>query len=83
MLSRDVFGAMIEFDYGLVTNTMPVVSGTTQNDTSIMVSATLSSAGEYTCTVTVTAPGMCGGDGSEPACPIMTSDPVTLRVRCE
>ena len=82
-LSRDVFGAVIEFDYGIVTTTMSAVSGTTQTDTAIITSATLSSAGEYTCTVNVTAPGVCGGGGTEPTCPVMTSDPVTLKLRCE
>ena len=83
MLSVAVLGSMIKFDYKTMSNTTAVIPGTTQTDTATISSVTISSAGDYTCTVTVTAPGVCGGSGLEPACPNMTSDPVTLTVQCE
>ena len=83
ILSADISGAMIVFDYGFMTNTMAAVAGNTQTDMATLSPVELSSAGDYTCAVTVTAPGVCGGGGSEPACPTVTSDPVTLNVQCE
>ena len=82
MLSVDVSGAMIEFDYGLGSTSVVTASNTTEANTATISSVSLSSAGDYTCTVTVTAPGVCGG-GSEPVCPTKTSDPITLTVQCE
>ena len=79
----DVSGAMIEFDYGFVSNTMAAVSGTTQDDEVTISPVEISSMDDYTCTVTVTAPDACGGGGSEPACPNKTSDAVALKVQCE
>ena len=83
MLSVDVSGAMIVFDYGFRTITKAAVTGSTQTDTAIISPVELTFSGNYTCTVTVTAPGVCGGCGSEPACPTNTSDPVLLKVQCE
>ena len=85
-LSIDVSGAMIEFDYGsITTNTIAAVSGTSQTDIATISSVSISFVGEYTCTVTVTAPGLgvCGGGGPEPACPTKTSSTVSLTVHCE
>ena len=82
-LSTDVSGTMIKFEYGSITNnTIAAVSGTSQTDTATISSVSISSAGDYTCTVTVTASGVCGG-GSEPACPTDTSSTVALTVQCE
>ena len=83
ILSVDVSGAMIEFDYGFVSNTLAMASDTTQNNVATISPVELFSAGEYTCTVTVTASGVCGGGGSEPDCPTKTSDAVALEVQCE
>ena len=84
VLSVNVTWAMIEFDYGLgSSNTVAAVAGTTQTDVATLSPVTISSAGNYACSVTVTAPGVCGGGGSEPACPTRTSDPVALIVHCE
>ena len=81
--SVDITGTMIEFDYGLLKNTVAANASTTQTDTAIISPVEISSAGEYTCTVTVTAPGVCGGGDIEPACPNKTSDPMILTVQCE
>ena len=62
---------------------MAVDANLTQQSTAVISPVSLSSAGEYTCTVTVTAPGVCGGGGSQPACPTYTSDPVALKVQCK
>ena len=51
------------------------------SDQMSLSSVMLSSAGEYTGTVTVTASGVYGGGGSQPACPTKTSDPVTLTIQ--
>ena len=83
-LSVDVSGAMIKFEYGsIANNTITAVSGTNQTNTTTISPVSISSAGSYTCTVTVTASGVCGGGGSEPACPTNTSHPVTLMLQCE
>ena len=79
----DVSGSMIDFDYGLISHSGFAVAGTNQTNSSIITPVMISTAGEHTCTVTITAPGVCGGGGSEPACPNKTSDPVTLGVQCE
>ena len=71
------------FDYGLMNNTVTAVAGNTHTDMATISPVDLSSANDYDCTVTVTAPGVCGGGGSEPDCPIMASDPVPLKVQCE
>ena len=82
VLTVDVSGAIIEFDYnGLTDSSVAAVSGTFQTNMATISLVTISSASEYTCTVTVTASGVCGG--SEPACPTNTSDAVTLTVRCK
>ena len=83
LLSMDVSGALIKFDYGSTSNTVTAVAGVTQTDIATMFSITPLSAGEHTCIVTVTASGVCGGGGSEPACPTKTSDSVKLTVQCE
>ena len=62
---------------------MAAVAGNNQIDMATISPVELSSAGEYTCTVTVTASGVCGGGGSELACPTKTSDAVKLTVMCE
>ena len=85
-LRMDVSGySMIEFDYGLTSNIVAAVAGTTQNDIATISSSALVPGSEYTCTVTVAASGVCGGGGLEPAaaCPTKTSDPVTIPVECE
>ena len=83
VFSADVIETMIQFDYGFMSNTVAAVAGITQTDMATISSVSLSSAGEYTCTVTVTASGVCGGNGSEPACPTKTSDAISLTVQCE
>ena len=83
ILSVDVSGAMIVFDYGFMTNTVAAIVGNNQTNMVTLSPVELSSASDYTCTLTVAAPGVCGGGGSEPACPTKTSDPVTLNVQCE
>ena len=82
-LSVDVSGAMIEFDLRLNDVSLDTASGTTLTKTVTISPVALPSAGSYTCTVTVTAPGVCGGGGSEPACPTKNSDSVLLKVQCE
>ena len=74
---------MIEFDYGFVSNTVAMASGTTQNNVTTISPVLISSIAHYTCTVTVTSSGVCGGSGSEPACPTKTSHAVALEVQCE
>ena len=83
MLSVDVSGATIEFDYGYMKNIVDAAAGTTQTDTATIVHEEGFFASEYNCTVTVTASGVCGEGGSEPACPTKTSDSVSLPVQCE
>ena len=83
MLSLDTPGAEIEFDYKLVDASVGSASGTTLTNLFAISRVSIFSAGSYTCTVTVTAPGVCGGSGSEPACPTKTSNTVSLTVRCE
>ena len=83
VLSVDVSGAMIVFDYGFINNTVAAVAGNTQTDTATISPVEVSSADEYDCTVTVTAPGVCGEGESQPACPTNTSDAVALKVQCE
>ena len=83
VLSVDVSGSLIVFDYGFMNYTKAAVAGTTQTGMATISPVKLSSSGDYTCTVTVTAPGVCGGGGSEPVCPTNTSDPVPLKVQCE
>ena len=82
-LSVDVFGAMIKFDYGLTSNTVAAISGTTQTDKATISSSAIIPGSEYNCTVTLTASGVCGGGESEQACPTKTSDPVTPIVERE
>ena len=83
-LSVNVCGAMIEFDYGFTSNTVEAIAGATQlTDKTIILSSTIISGSDYTCTVTVNASGVCGGGGSEPACPTKTSNAVTPIVQCE
>ena len=84
ILSVDVSGAMIAFDYEFMTKTIPAVAGSTQTGMATISPMELSSSGNYTCTVTVTATCMCGGRRRlEPACPKKTSNPVSLTVQCE
>ena len=83
MLSLDAPGAVLEFDYKLGDESVGIASGTTLTDTFVIAPVSISSAGSYTCTVTVTASGMCGEGGSEPACPTKTSNTISLTVRCE
>ena len=83
VLSEDVSGAMIQFDYGLGDVSVDTVSGTTLTNTANISHLNVFSAGNYTCTVTVTASGVCGGGGSKPACPTKTSNTVLLTVQCE
>ena len=84
-LSVDVSGAMIKFEHGsIATNTIAAVPGTTQTNAPTINTVTISSVGSsYTCKVTVTAPGVCGGGGSKPACPTKTSNTIPLTVQCE
>ena len=87
MLSVDVSGAMIKFDYQLGSTSVgtgsSTASSTTEADTTTISPVSLSTAGDYTCIVTVTASGVCGGGGSEPTCPTKTSNTATLTVQCE
>ena len=82
VLCVDVTGAMIGFDYRLDNVSVHTVSGTTLTSTATISPVTISSAGSYTCTVNVTASGVCGA-GSGHVCPTNTSDPVPLTVQCE
>ena len=75
--------ATLEFDYGVTIVTVPAGSGTTLTNIVTISPVSISSAGNYTCSMTVAAPGVCGGGGTEPACPTKTSDPVALMVKCE
>ena len=79
----DVSGAVIVFKYGFMNNTIDAVAGNTQTDMATISPVESFSAGEYTCTVTVTVPGVCGEGESEPVCPTKTSDSVTLEVKCK
>ena len=84
MLSVNVPEAMFSFDYRFMNNSVLMIPDSMQSVNIFMISpVAISSAGDYDCTVTVTVSGVCGGGGSEPACPTMTSDDVTLTVRCE
>ena len=82
MLSANVSGATIVFDYGFVNIMVIADAATTQTNTATTPTVIISSTGSYTCTVTVIATGECGGD-SEPACPTSTSDAISLTVTCE
>ena len=82
ILSMGISGAMIEFDFDF-TNTSVAANFSTTVISYAFIPVTISSAGKYTCTVTATASGVCGGGGSEPACPTKTSDAVKLTVICE
>ena len=75
--------AGFEFDYGFTINMSPVSVGTTVTNSAPISPTKVSFAGSYTCTVTVITFGVCGGGGSEPACPSKTSDPVQLMVKCK
>ena len=81
-LTASVSGAEIEFNYQFKNNKVAAGVGLTQTNTVRISPVTLSSAGKYTCTVTILASGVCG-DGSEQACPIVTSDFASLAVLCE
>ena len=82
LLTVNISGAMIEFDYGFRSKSAFAASGTTQTNTTTISPVSISSAGEYTCTVTVTAPGVCES-GPRQVCPTKISDPVSLTVLCE
>ena len=83
VLLVDASGAVIMFEYKFGDMSVDTASDTTLTNTVTVPTVTLSSAGDYTCTVTVTASGVCGGGGSEPACPTSTSGPVRLTVQCK
>ena len=83
MLSADISGATIVFDYGFSSKMVTADGSTTQTNTATISTVTISSAGEYTCTVSVTASGVCGGGESEPTCPTSTSDAISLTVTCK
>ena len=81
VLATDVSGAMIEFNFSPPPSMMmslDAVAGVVQEATSTPLPVTLSSAGNYSCSVSVTAAGVCAE--SAPACPIRASDPVALTV---
>ena len=82
VLSVDVSGVVIEFDYKLGDTSVETASGSTLTNTATISIVALSSAGYYTCTVTVAAFGVCGG-GSRQTCPTLTSDVVLLTMQCE
>ena len=82
-LRMDVTGATIEFDYRLTSNIIDAVAGTVQTDKANISSSAVIPGGEYTCTVTVAALGICGGGWSEAACPTKISDPVIMPVERE
>ena len=75
----DAAGAVVELDYRLDDVSMYTAFGTTLTNTITISPVSISSAGEYTCIVTVTASGVCGG-GSGKNCPTNTSDVVSLTV---
>ena len=80
VLSEDVSGAIIEFEYGFIASKMITAdSGTSYTDTATIDTVNIFSTGPYTCKVTVTAPGVCG---PQPACPT-NSDSISLTVQCE
>ena len=81
-LNDDVSGAMIEFDYRLDNVSVNTDSGTTLTSITTISPVTISSAGSYTCTVTVTAYGASGG-GSGQTYSTKTSNAVSLTVQCE
>ena len=83
MLNVDVSGATVEFDYGIMSNPVDAIAGITQTNRATISPVMASSAGKYNCTVTITAPGVCGPMEPEPACPTKTSNPVTLAVQGE
>ena len=72
--------SMISFDYGFSNTSAYAVPGIIQTNKATLSPVTLSSAGEYTCTVSVTASGVCEGG---PDCPAATSDPISLEVLCK
>ena len=72
------------FDYRFMNNSVLTIPGSMQNSNNFMISpVTISSAGEYTCTVTVNETSVCGESGSESVCSSKTSAAVTLTVQCE
>ena len=83
VLSLGVSGSLIVFAYSNTDGSVATNFVTSLTSSVISIPVTLSLADEYTCTVTVTAPGVCGGGESEPDCPTMTSDAVTLAVKCK
>ena len=79
MLSTGVSGAKIVFDYGFDSNMVTASANTAQASTTTISPVSISSARSYTCTVTVTASGVCGGS----TCPTMTSGPIHVTVLSE
>ena len=72
-------GCEFEFDYGFVTKTEPAGGNIKVYNTTAISPITISSAGKYTCTVTVLASDECQVDGAGKP---RTSGSSTLGVRC-
>ena len=81
-LNFTISGCDIKFDYGFKTITVATGAGVKLFNWVTISPVNISSAGEYTCTVTVTGGDFCQGVGSEQLFQPRTSDVVTLRVQC-
>ena len=82
-LNYTISGCDMEFDYGFITNTdVAAGAGLEAYNFATISLVNISSAGEYTCTATVTGGDFCQGVGSEQLFIPRTSDAVTLRVQC-
>ena len=81
-LNFKVSGCVIEFDYGFITDDVAAGAGLNPHNFVTISPVNISSAGEYTCNVTVLAKGPCQVNGSGQRSMPRASDAVTLRVQC-
>ena len=78
----NVPGCIIEYVYGFKTNLVAAGAGVKLYNFASLSPVNISSAGEYTCNVTVLANGPCQVNGSEQRSIPRASDAVTLRMQC-
>ena len=76
-LSVNVSGCILRFDYGFVTNEVAGGSGLNQYNFRTLSPVNISSAGFYTCTVTVIDTHYCKRNSSQ-----KTSEAAVLNVQC-
>ena len=81
-LNFTIPGCEIKYDYGFKTTTVAVGASVKLFNFATISPVNISTAGEYTCTVTLTGGPFCQGVGSEQLFIPRTSDAVTLRVQC-